>query len=601
MPQDETNNNAPKHTPGTEQEPVQKQEGSEKSASPAQEAQEQQESAAAQLDDAQKQIQETSATPMQISPEVFQALRDALMQSKEQQTESMQKLDQAYETIKKLNARVEQLEANDRTISADIAKTAAADTVRPAQPETLPTSDRSIVFPKTGQLSVSFNDTVRRSSGGPYAYAQNTVRSESPGAYTVTQSTDRSQWIVTVDPRFTGTITVNGQERSFGSQSPADVVRKAPTPPTIPANQVQEKVAVPPSSAVPEVSVLQSTTEQQWQRLDNLRKRFQTPDGQQGRSPELQHQTLLTRIDQNTFELPVGELFAVSYRTPQAVSDGGYQISPTTSSVENYLYSLKKQGNRWTCTLKPGTAWAEITVRTQSGKMQTMRVGEGVAKAPESTKTPDALPPIPDISFPEESDIVRSTPTAGRILSAEEIGTLQLPFALVPGEEMHDLGGGNFSICDAGGQCRPWRLPKEVSAADTEERSEEKDQSPEVDANTILEVRSATDFEELVLRSPVPVVIDFYMDGCKACGPMEVQLQNLLQQKAGKLRVVKINGPRAGLLMNYAPLTKARNFNGMESYEYRFPALSLYVKGVSQFDRFDPQSTNKVLEAASKY
>ena len=51
----------------------------------------------------------------------------------------------------------------------------------------------------------------------------------------------------------------------------------------------------------------------------------------------------------------------------------------------------------------------------------------------------------------------------------------------------------------------------------------------------------ATSFESEVLKSEVPVVVDFYADWCGPCKRMEPILVKVSQEFAGKVKVVKVN------------------------------------------------------------
>ena len=56
-----------------------------------------------------------------------------------------------------------------------------------------------------------------------------------------------------------------------------------------------------------------------------------------------------------------------------------------------------------------------------------------------------------------------------------------------------------------------------------------------------LEYVNADDFEEKVLKSDVPVLIDFYADWCGPCKMMEPALEEAADQFAGKLKIYKLN------------------------------------------------------------
>ena len=52
---------------------------------------------------------------------------------------------------------------------------------------------------------------------------------------------------------------------------------------------------------------------------------------------------------------------------------------------------------------------------------------------------------------------------------------------------------------------------------------------------------TAENFETEVLRSPVPVLLDFYADWCGPCKMLSPLLHELAEEKAGSLKVGKVN------------------------------------------------------------
>ncbi len=56
----------------------------------------------------------------------------------------------------------------------------------------------------------------------------------------------------------------------------------------------------------------------------------------------------------------------------------------------------------------------------------------------------------------------------------------------------------------------------------------------------ILEVGQA-DFDEKVLRAPLPVLVDFYADWCGPCHVIHPTLEEIAQDYAGRVRVVQVD------------------------------------------------------------
>jgi len=62
-----------------------------------------------------------------------------------------------------------------------------------------------------------------------------------------------------------------------------------------------------------------------------------------------------------------------------------------------------------------------------------------------------------------------------------------------------------------------------------------------------IRVTDAT-FEREVIRSPLPVVVDFYADWCAPCRVAEPLLRDLSAQLAGRVKFAKVNIDEAALV-----------------------------------------------------
>jgi len=56
-----------------------------------------------------------------------------------------------------------------------------------------------------------------------------------------------------------------------------------------------------------------------------------------------------------------------------------------------------------------------------------------------------------------------------------------------------------------------------------------------------MQVVDVASFEQEVLKSELPVVVDFYADWCGPCKRMEPVLEKVSQAYGGKVKVVKLN------------------------------------------------------------
>ena len=79
---------------------------------------------------------------------------------------------------------------------------------------------------------------------------------------------------------------------------------------------------------------------------------------------------------------------------------------------------------------------------------------------------------------------------------------------------------------------------------------------------------SAADFESLVLRSDVPVLVDFWAPWCGPCRMMAPILDQVAREMEGKMKVVKVN------------VEEPVNLDLAQQYEIRsIPNMKLFRKG----------------------
>ena len=59
--------------------------------------------------------------------------------------------------------------------------------------------------------------------------------------------------------------------------------------------------------------------------------------------------------------------------------------------------------------------------------------------------------------------------------------------------------------------------------------------------NAPVEVHSAADFDRLVAKSSIPVVVDYWAPWCGPCRMVAPELQKVAARQAGKVVIVKVN------------------------------------------------------------
>jgi thioredoxin 2 len=61
-----------------------------------------------------------------------------------------------------------------------------------------------------------------------------------------------------------------------------------------------------------------------------------------------------------------------------------------------------------------------------------------------------------------------------------------------------------------------------------------------------IEVESSTEFDHLIARSPLPVVVDYWAPWCGPCRMVAPELQKVAARQAGRVVVVKVNTDALG-------------------------------------------------------
>ncbi|CAP29027.1 Protein CBR-TRX-2 [Caenorhabditis briggsae] len=68
----------------------------------------------------------------------------------------------------------------------------------------------------------------------------------------------------------------------------------------------------------------------------------------------------------------------------------------------------------------------------------------------------------------------------------------------------------------------------------------------------VFEIESSDDFNEKVIQSPVPVIVDFHADWCGPCQALGPRLEEKVNGQSGSVLLAKINVDYAGeLAMDY--------------------------------------------------
>lgn len=99
----------------------------------------------------------------------------------------------------------------------------------------------------------------------------------------------------------------------------------------------------------------------------------------------------------------------------------------------------------------------------------------------------------------------------------------------------------------------------------------------------VTEITSA-DFEETVLRSPIPVLVDFYGAQCPPCQVFNPRLEELAAQANGTFKLVKVDAYKEPDFTNACKITA-------------LPTLLVYKGGKETARLLGLQNNERIIEA----
>lgn len=105
---------------------------------------------------------------------------------------------------------------------------------------------------------------------------------------------------------------------------------------------------------------------------------------------------------------------------------------------------------------------------------------------------------------------------------------------------------------------------------------------------SVLPIVTDATFESEVLKSPVPVLVEFANEGCGSCAMLQYTLKEVEEELPGKIKAVKI--------------IAGDNPENVGKYSiFGAPTTLLFVKGEKKADYYGPQQKEELVAKLAEY